>query len=173
MSPNHKDHTDLKNWKKKISQGKLVSCSLCFVVCLLVGWFVLFFLKMKQRKSKSNLSFWFREHWGRGKETAKYKIYFFSLSGIFWSIFQQIWLNFWMKALEGSSHIWPHVFSSVAAQPLAAHPHRAGQKSPLDQSLQEMGLPFLSNFSSEDRDAGGCQKRQLFFSRAFFFLRVK
>lgn len=78
-----------------------------------------------------------------------------------------------MKALVGSSHIWPDVLPSVeeviAAQPLAAHPHGEGQKSPLDQSLQEMGLPFLSNFSSEDRDAGGCQKRQLFFSRAFFF----
>lgn len=45
-----------------------------FVVCL-VGFFVLFFLKMKQRKSKSNLSFWFRKHWGKGKETAQYKIF--------------------------------------------------------------------------------------------------
>lgn len=78
-----------------------------------------------------------------------------------------------MEALVGSSHIWPHVFTSVeeviAAQPLTAQPHGARQKCPLDQSLQEMlGLPFLSHFSSEDSVAGHCQKRQLFFPRAFF-----
>lgn len=38
MSPNHKDQTNLYNWKK-ISQGKSVSCALCiFLLCSSLKW---------------------------------------------------------------------------------------------------------------------------------------
>lgn len=160
-------------WKIEINN---LSWELSFLCTL--HFFALLFLKMQQKKPKSNLLFWLRirKHWGRGNCPA-------------WDF----WVFFEVTCFEHGKHFatdlaWPwdegcgqflihrtlyvHLYSSGAycSAPVRSTPtvqDRGAYWCPVVQSLQGMlGLIFLSDFNSEDRGAGGCEKRRLLFSRA-------
>lgn len=68
-----------------------------------------------------------------------------------------------------TSYVQPLFIRWLLLSPVRSTPmvqDRSAYWCPVVQSPQEMlGLTFLHDFSSEVKDAGGCEKRQLLFSR--------
>lgn len=168
MSPNHKDQTNLYNWKK-ISQGKSVSCALCiFLLCSSLKW--------NKEYPKAICHFGSENTEAEEKKLPSMGFLFFPQVAYF-----EIFSNKFGSTLRRRLRLVPHT-SDLTCSPLLARQlllspsqptptvqDRSIHWCPVDQSLQGMlGLPFLSDFSSEDRDAGDYQKRQLLFSKAFF-----
>lgn len=167
--------------KKKSPKGSQCLVHFAFLyVCLLVGWFVLFFLKMKQRKSKSNLSFLFREHWGRGKETAKYKFvcfFFFPLAAYF-----EVFSNKFGSTLGWRLWLVPHTSDLMCSpllkrwlllSPLQPTPTGQGRRALWIRACRRWVCLFSATSALRIGMKGAVKRGNSFSQEPFFFLRVK